>query len=206
MSPKYQAAKTPPAPPCLFSFPSGDVNLLLQNSADLTTPLSVAASSTALSLASPVWKKFLFPPWAPCSNSSVTQIDCTSDSTLALTILLNIAHLKFRLIPRTLTYETLLQVAILCDQYACADLVQPWLESWMHLESTVSMEEGNEGWLFIAWVFGRETTFEELAKKLVLEIRTNKEGECLLKNGDVIPEPMPNGIIGRSEIFQILKP
>ncbi len=68
------------------------------------------------------------------------------------------------------------------------------------------MEEGNEGWLFIAWVFGRETTFEELAKKLVLEIRTNKEGECLLKNGDVIPEPMPNGIIGRSEIFQILKP
>lgn len=46
----------------------------------------------------------------------------------------------------------------------------------MRGESTVSMEEGNEGWLFIAWAFGQGGVFEELATKLVFEIKTNEKG------------------------------
>jgi len=38
-------------------------------------------------------------------------------------------------------------------------------------EKTASKEDGKEGWLFIAWAFGRESVFEELAKKLVLEVK-----------------------------------
>jgi hypothetical protein len=63
-------------------------------------------------------------------------------------------------------------------------------------EKTASKEDGKEGWLFIAWAFGRESVFEELAKKLVLEVKIGKKGECLTKNGGVMPEPMPNEILG----------
>lgn len=72
----------------------------------------------------------------------------------------------------------------------------PWLESWLRDEETESKEEGKEGWLFISWVFGRQAVFESLAKKLVLEVKIGEDGECLTKEGEMMPEPMPNGILG----------
>jgi hypothetical protein len=195
-------------PSDFFSFPNGDITLHLHNATDPANPLSLTASSAALSLASPIWKKFLYPPWSPSPGSPqpVPQLDFTSDTPSALAILLRIAHLQFRRVPKSMCYSQLLQIAILCDQYACVDLVQPWLESWLADEKTVSMEEGQEGWLFIAWVFERESIFEELAKKLVFEIKTNKEGQCLTRNGVVMPEPMPNGIIGEFSLQDAMKP
>jgi hypothetical protein len=177
--------------------PNADTTILLQNPADKSTPTSILVSSAALSIASPVWKKFLYPPWST-SNTPVTQLDFTSDEPIALLLLLNIAHLQFRNIPIMLDYPTLLEVAILCDQYACVSLVYPWLETWLILdEEKESKEEGKEGWLFIAWVFGRESIFEALAEKLVLEIKVGKDRSCLTKKGKALPEPMPNGIIGK---------
>jgi hypothetical protein len=55
----------------------------------------------------------------------------------------------------------------LCDFYDCVDLVQPWFESWLAEEETQSKVVGQEEWLSIAWVFGREEIFESLAKYLV---------------------------------------
>lgn len=185
-----------------IDFPNTDTTLLLQSPSDKSTTIFICVSSSALSIASPVWKKFLYPPWAaPSTHSSptlpVSQIECTDDDPTALLLLLRIAHLQFRHIPTILDYSTLLQVAILCDQYACTSLVYPWIESWLLEEEKESKEEGKEGYLFIAWVFGRDHVFEALAKKLVLEIKTGQEGECLTKNGKAMPEPMPNGIIGK---------
>jgi hypothetical protein len=124
-------------------------------------------------------------------------VDFTSDDFATITLLLRIAHLQFQNIPKKLSYPRLLQMAIACDQYSCAGLVAPWLESWLSDERTSSMEDGKEGWLFVAWVFGRHFIFEQLANKLVLEMKTNDEGEFLTKNGEVMPEPMPHNILGK---------
>jgi len=178
-----------------FEFLGGDVKILLSNPEDPETPTSALACSSCLSIASTVWKKFLYPPWSD-STSPVAQLDFSSDDLVTITLLLRIAHLQFQNIPKKLSYERLFQMAIVCDQYSCAGLVAPWLESWLSDEKTSSKEDGKEGWLFIAWVFGRESIFEQLAKKLLYEVKTNEEGHCLMKNGEVIPEPMPHGILG----------
>ncbi|KAN0096814.1 hypothetical protein V8E51_015619 [Hyaloscypha variabilis] len=178
-----------------FDFTGGDLTILLSNPEDPETPTSTRACSNCLSIASPVWEKFLHPPWATDSTPPVTQVDFTSGDFATITLLLRIAHLQFQNIPKKLSYPRLLQMAIACDQYSCAGLVAPWLESWLSDERTSSMEDGKEGWLFIAWVFGRHSIFEQLANKLVLEVKTNDEGEFLTKNGEVMPEPMPHNIL-----------
>ena len=61
----------------------------------------------------------------------VEEVDFSDDNGEALLILLRIAHLRFHDTPTTLAYQTLLQVAVLCDQYQCINLVRPWLPQWL---------------------------------------------------------------------------
>jgi hypothetical protein len=183
-------------------------------------------SSHALCFASQVWKKFLFPPFEKLSISTTDndnesesdevasghndkrhkenvqsdvakEIDFSGDDGDALLILLQIAHLQFCKIPSRLTYKTLYQIAVLCDQYNCAPLVRPWLASWLEDEKQESLKEGCEGWLFIAWMFGRDTVFEDLACKLVREVNVDHEGGWRSRVWERLPEPMPPGIAGK---------
>lgn len=151
-----------------LNFPSGDVIILMKNPNGDETIIEAKVSSHALSIASPVWKKFLYPPWATKSSKPVDTIDCFGDDPEALTILLNIAHLKFRLVPKQrLSYPGLLQMAILVDQYDCIELVQPWLDLWLGNDERRSQKPGKEEWLFLAWVFGRDNVFAALANNFV---------------------------------------
>lgn len=188
-----------------FIFPTGDVKMLVTYNNEL---VEGKASSHALVLASPVWTRFLFPPWAspPTANPTTMEpkkIDCCGDDSAALLILLNIIHLKFSRVPKSINTATLLQVAILCDQYACVSIVQPWLVGWTHDEISRSRQQGEERWLFIAWVFGRVRVFEELSDRMVLEVKMNGKGEYTDREGKVLSEPLPNGIIGKSLLNQL---
>lgn len=105
--------------------------------------------SHALSFASPVWKKLIFPPFPlltsradgeePNSKTSYVtnesfpdiELDFTEDNPEALLVLLRIAHLQFSTIPSDLPYVILNNVAILCDKYNCRSLVKPWLKDWL---------------------------------------------------------------------------
>lgn len=116
--------------------------------------------------------------------------------------MLNVAHLQFRKVPNgKLEYKLLFEVAKLCDQYNCVDLVRPWLAGWLNGEDGESLEAGKEGWLFIAWVFGRDGVFEASAKKLVRDVTVDADGVCLLGNGKTLPEPMPPGALGKRSLM-----
>ncbi|KAH6696744.1 hypothetical protein BKA61DRAFT_623016 [Leptodontidium sp. MPI-SDFR-AT-0119] len=195
------SGSSPPTNP--FIFPTGTVKLLATYK---DQSLVGSVSADALVLASPVWKKFLFPPWddtsLPEKETEVKhkQIDCTEDDGEALLILLNIVHLNFDGVPAFLEYPTLLEVAVLVDQYDCVKVVRPWLESWMKNEKSERLKAKQEGWLFISWVFGRETTFSELAHHMVLNcaFRVSKSSgahELVFMNGEPIIDSMPPGII-----------
>ncbi|KAH6680915.1 hypothetical protein B0J14DRAFT_696242 [Halenospora varia] len=177
-----------------FIFPSGDVSIKVTY---LNAPIIGLVSSSALKLASPVWAKFLFPPWTPQSSSPkpVEMIDCLEDDGMALFVLLNIAHLRFRMVPERLGYRELLGVAILCDQYDCAELVRPWLGTWMCLEESQCLEVGQEQWLFIAWVFGREDTFSRLSFALVRSLQVDSAGKAVNRSDQKMANPMPLRII-----------
>jgi len=179
-----------------FIFEAGDINIRVKYRNENVIG---KVCSQALIQASPVWKKFLIPPWAnENSNVEVKEINCSEDNGGALLILLNIAHLKFTAVPRHVAYDVLYQLAILIDEYQCIQLVAPWADSWMFNETAESRLPGQEGWLFIAWVFGRDHVLEGLSQTLVFTANVNEKGELWrLDEKTPIPEPMPNGLIGK---------
>ncbi len=169
--------------------------------------IAYVVSSHALCLASPVWKKIIHPPFQKlsCAESHEDglrskQIDLHEDNKEALLHLLNIAHLQFNKVPTQLPFKSILDIAVLCDKYDCVGLVKPWLPLWLVDEETQYKEPDHEEWLFVAWVFGREKTFIELARKLVIEVRMSPTGVCLTSTGKIFPSQMPPGIVGRFNI------
>ncbi|PVH77242.1 hypothetical protein DL98DRAFT_424052 [Cadophora sp. DSE1049] len=123
-------------------------------------------------------------------------MNCTEDDGDALLVLMNIIHLKLRQIPKRLQFSVLLQVAVLCDKYLCVELVQPWLKTWtdnLELRSKYPMAEQV---LYTHWVFGQEEEFEKVAKAMVLEVKTNEDGQRLNKYKWLWKEPFPPGIEG----------
>ncbi|CAD6445328.1 d280fc85-b23d-4eb0-808a-76158f30e43d [Sclerotinia trifoliorum] len=160
--------------------------------------VSFKLSSHALSFASPVWKKLIFPPFPLLtsraegeeSNSkkscvanepfSDIELDFTEDNPEALLVLLRIAYLQFSAIPSSLPYVILDNIAILCDKYNCILLVKPWLKDWLKDEQYEAYLPRQEGWLWIAYCFGRRKLFYDLMNVLVLSACLNDDNECFI--------------------------
>ncbi|KAF3910579.1 hypothetical protein ABW21_db0202797 [Orbilia brochopaga] len=88
--------------------------------------------------------------------SSLTESE-DSDYIKAFLILFNIMHLQMDKVPKTVTYDKLRYIAIICQKYECASLVLPWLDGWvkgvLSNEKHKAHEARSEGWLKIAEVF-----------------------------------------------------
>lgn len=187
-----------PTPANAFVFEEGDTRFLITYEG---ASIEGLVCSRSVSRASPVLKKFIFPPWGPQDGSSQNDfqqqktIDCQEDDGEALLILLNIMHLKFQDVPATPSVEVLYQVASLCEQYQCVSIVAPWVEGWL-LESC-QLEKNYAARLSIAWVFGNEKFFKMAAKKLVLRSRHNKDGQLVDSFGCRIDDLLPPGLLGK---------
>jgi hypothetical protein len=163
-------------------------------------------SSHAMALGSPVWEKFLFPPWKETKDLEgqdvqtppIQQLNFVEDDGDALLILLRIAHSQFTEIPIELSHDHLLNLATLVDKYDCIGIIRPWLATWLANEETEWQAPGHECWLFIAWAFGRNKIFKSLALKMVKEIVVSEDGVTFTSSGEPISQPMPDGIIGNS--------
>ncbi|TVY49046.1 hypothetical protein LOCC1_G001346 [Lachnellula occidentalis] len=83
-------------------------------------------------------------------HSLVEQVDFRRVNSEALNILLAVAHLRFREVALSLPYQTLLNVATLCNQYNCVDLVTLFLPQWPADAGANSSKLGEKKWLFIA--------------------------------------------------------
>ncbi|RFU27172.1 hypothetical protein B7463_g9163, partial [Scytalidium lignicola] len=195
----------------LFTFETGDVEILVTYE---NTPVVGKVASQAMALGSPVWKKFMFPPWRslPEANSVIDseylngedtgnhkakQVDFTEDDGEALLLLLNIVHLKYKLIPTTLSYDQLLLV----DQYDCYDLVEPWVDRWLPDEKIESQNPEEKNWLFIAWAFDRKKIIEDLALDMVCRIKLGDEMTPLWRSGQPVQSPFPSDILENILIF-----
>ena len=90
-----------------------------------------------------------------------------------------------------------MNLAILCDQYDCVDLVKPWFHTWFWNEVSQALKDGQEKWLLIAWVFGRENSLDSLALKLVRELLLDKDGKANFGIKDIDSLPIPQSLIGK---------
>jgi hypothetical protein len=177
-----------PGSKSIFNFGDGDI---LAAATWQNERIVFKVSSTVLANASPVRKKFIFPPFPKmphAENESDVQLDFTEDDPDALLLLFRIAYLRFTKIPLTLDLDILLQVAVLCDQYDCVGLVYPWVEGWMAKEDETGGDDYSSNWLFIAWVFGREGAFRKAANYWVEKISLgDADGLPMIK------DPTPQG-------------
>ena len=138
------------------------------------------------------------------SRSPDTIIPFPDDEPNALRILLNAGHLQFALVPKTLDFATLLQVAILCDKYDSAGVVQPWLDGWLRHAYKNRQTPLHEGWLMISYTFGLSETFREAANLIVRDLQIEKSGAfgpvglgLKLRNGRRLEEDhLPSDILG----------
>ncbi|KAG4438578.1 hypothetical protein IFR05_005953 [Cadophora sp. M221] len=147
-----------------------------------------------MAIASPVWNKFLFSPWAD-ESSNVTELNFSEDDGEAVLTLLNIAHSKFCDVPKTLDYKQLYQVSLLCEQYDCHTLVEPWLEDWLQNEIKDVNLFATVEWLHIAWAFGKEDIFRRRAEILVRQIEITEGGKPFVIANVSLPDSMPDKLL-----------
>jgi hypothetical protein len=118
-----------------------------------------------------------------------TELDFTEDDGEALLLLLRVMHHQTTNIPKVaLDFPILLSLAKLCDQYICAHLLEPWLHYWLLDEGTMWQRLGNEDYLFVAWVFRREKTFEAIVSNALK--RMDLSGPVEEEMGQYAPESL----------------
>ncbi|PVH77247.1 hypothetical protein DL98DRAFT_591494 [Cadophora sp. DSE1049] len=81
-------------------------------------------------------------------------------------------------------------IAILCEQYDCHVIIEPWLESWLMDESKTLHDLGQEEWIYIDWAFGREKFFRERAELLVRRLEFHSDGTPVVLHHKKFPEVM----------------
>ncbi|KAF8543997.1 hypothetical protein BDD12DRAFT_926372, partial [Trichophaea hybrida] len=143
-------------------------------------------------------------------NSSLFQIIAQEEhDPTALTTVLYVLHGRSTHIPESISFENLLEIAIICDYYDCAATMRPWSEIWMKPLRTLSSKSGYEDWLFISWVFRDQDIFGQMTQRFSRNA-VMVDGEFgVIVDGEVekLDYHLPQGIIDamankRAEIEQ----
>ena len=197
-----ELSNTPPYTPpveevdesVVYLDPSGDLTVHVALDEQQKTFI---VSSKAMCLSSPVWRAML-DPRGHFKESSAGEVCFPEDDSESLLLILRIVHFQFQRIPNSLTWNQLLGITELCDKYDIVTLVRPWLpnwlEKWRHLADTAGYEAN---WVFIAWVYGDNATFERIIKRVAMKITTKTSGEYLDGAGNLLEWEMPPGIVGQ---------
>jgi hypothetical protein len=192
--------------------PYGDLEIALVTS-DIDVTYRV--SSHQLCSCSPFFRAMLGPQSSFAEASGLRLHQISSSTSLfritaeeehdptALATVLYVLHGRAEHIPESVTFENLLEIAIICDYYDCAAAMRPWDEIWMSPLRSLSSNPGYEGWLFIAWVFGDQGVFGQMTESFskngvmvdgefrVMVGRKVKRLDCHLPQG-IVGTIMPN--------------
>ncbi|CAN9482012.1 unnamed protein product [Alternaria alternata] len=177
---------------------SGDATLLVGTDSAALQPVQV--SSTAMTLASPVWKD-MFERHRKANGA--IEVPLRDDEIDALYIALRIAHLRFHEIPRKdgLTIDALLELAVVCARYDIVKLVRPFLDlyGWAqcHYPDTDAGERCDPAWFYVAWTFGYKDSFQRLTRFIVKKIGLDEDGNAIMDDGQKLPKYMPPGLLAR---------
>lgn len=161
---------------------------------------TLVVSSAVMCIASPVWDamfgingRFI----EAQRPSGPREVHLAEDDFDALRVILGIAHLQFKKVPKLLSYHQLLKIAIICDKYDTVGLVRPCLPRWEKSASASAVDAGYEERLFVAWTFGCFSTYETLSRHLVLSCTIDILGESLALDGKLLGEMIPPGATGQ---------
>lgn len=116
-------------------------------------------------------------------------------------LIMHIAHLQFTKLPRTLDFPELVHLADVAARYEAHSLLVNNIHSWLEPYLGRLLDPGYEEWLFIAYQFGYEAEYLELAKHLALHCRVDPSRTWLLAPGTehILEGKFPVDTLGTSE-------
>jgi hypothetical protein len=107
---------------------------------------------------------------------------------IIMAVMLYVIHGRAEHIPETITFENLIDIAVICDHYRCGDTISPWDKVWMKqpkLEKLVLLPAYLD-WLFIAHVFRNQELFGKITKELARNVVRTEDGKFgVMIGGDV---------------------
>jgi hypothetical protein len=202
-------AETEPRAIYLDICPYGDLEIALATS---DIHITYRVSSHQLCSCSPFFRAMLGPQssFAEASGLRHHQTSSATAASLfritaeeehdptALATVLYVLHGRADHIPESVTFENLLEIAIICDYYDCAAAMRPWDEIWMNPLRDLASMPGYESWLFISWVFRNQDVFGQMTKSFSRN-GVMVDGEFgVMVGGEVkrLDCHLPQGIIG----------
>lgn len=124
-------------------------------------------SKVALRLASPVFRAMFTGKFVEAQANTKETI-LPEDDPEALKVVLLIAHLRFKEVPKTLEFALLVEMAKIVDKYDLVSLLRPWSGQWIAPHGGKLTQEGFEGWSWVAWTFGMRDEWCTVANHLWL--------------------------------------
>ena len=132
-------------------------------------------SSQHLITASPKFKSELT-SWSESlkGEDGFYHINTTDWDQEAFTILLNMLHLRFRQVPKSLSLELLAKVAMLVDYYRCWEAFDLIADLWitdLRKEHKIPQTYSRESmlWMLVSWVFKLDEVFSSTTKNALLQ-------------------------------------
>lgn len=166
------------------------------------------ASSKAMSLFCNPWKRMFAGNFkeAQVGEDGMKEVSLPEDDPNALTIMLNVAHLRFHKLPKEpLSFEALRDLIVLSNKYCATILFKPWIDMWsdyLRCPGELEYQYGQEELLFVYWELGQEEKLQDLAITLARTVEISADGKCVNKKGKVLdPDEgicyFPPGLLGK---------
>lgn len=146
----------------------GDV--ILQVGEGKENAVSLLVSSHVLGLASSVFETMFEGRFAEGQNLSTTSpptIQFPDDDPKYMTFFCKLVHMKTDDIPGTLEISALVEFAVLCDKYDCANGVRPWSRVWVSQHLPTPETHGFHQLLVVSYVLDLPHEFREVSLRLV---------------------------------------
>lgn len=186
---------------------TGPVTLVIDPEGDLYMKLdtgSLKVSRKTLSLSSPVFlamfgasSKFKETTDKTLDDEGVQIVTFDDDNFEMMAIIARIMHLQSDVVPGTLTFKQLYQVAVLCDKYDLKRCLGPWVGVWTAPYLDCYARQGYEEWLFMSIVFRYGGLFKEVTRHVIINSsELSEQGTLVTTSGFDLSEGISSTILG----------
>ncbi|BCS29569.1 uncharacterized protein APUU_71139S [Aspergillus puulaauensis] len=156
--------------------------------------LRLRVSSKQLSLACPHFARMFksdLREGTELRNNGRVELEVDQPCGTAVLLLMLVIHGRTRQVPRVVSKEMLIEIAVLVDYFECYKAVEVFFDMWITAiephpeERVVEMRD----WVFISWVFSKKTIFEQTTLAVIRRYPTVIPAQGL---------PLPARILGLS--------
>jgi hypothetical protein len=131
-------------------------------------------------------------------SSKVVKIRFPEEDVEAMTIVVLAAHDRFDALPRTITLQGLVQLALVAERYDLNHLFVGHIGPWLAPHRERVAHRGYEKWLYVMWQFGLERDYLALTDHLAVVCEVDAEQQLLLPDTKKhIVCRLPNGALGK---------